>query len=221
MKIKLAWLVAALAFICLGHPAAAVTVTGTYTNDGDAGNQATGTGPFVLTSTASTYSYIHFIPDQTFNFNQIQLIGATFTDTSGGAGGGSPRLQTVLSSGDFFSTYLGPPPSFNDPNPVTFTAAYSGTNLNNGTNNTGFQNSGSYQPFDSFFSTYGGITVTDFYFIVDSGWFTNGTQSLILDSINVEIAASEVPIPAALPLFVSGIGVLGFVARRRKRKVTN
>ena len=28
------------------------------------------------------------------------------------------------------------------------------------------------------------------------------------------------PLPAALPLFASGLGVMGFLARRRKRKVT-
>jgi hypothetical protein len=32
-----------------------------------------------------------------------------------------------------------------------------------------------------------------------------------------EVAA---PIPAAFPLFAGGLGVMGFVARRRKRKIT-
>ncbi|MBN9669823.1 VPLPA-CTERM sorting domain-containing protein [Labrenzia aggregata] len=33
----------------------------------------------------------------------------------------------------------------------------------------------------------------------------------------VRIDVTAVPVPAALPLLVGGLGVLGFVARRRKR----
>ena len=57
---------------------------------------------------------------------------------------------------------------------------------------------------------------------------TTGAQiSLLVDSKIVaglgnfdsqQIATSVVPVPAALPLFATGLGVLGFAGWRRKRK---
>ncbi len=37
--------------------------------------------------------------------------------------------------------------------------------------------------------------------------------------LDVDYGASTVPIPAALPLFASGLGLLGFIGWRRKRKI--
>jgi hypothetical protein len=42
-------------------------------------------------------------------------------------------------------------------------------------------------------------------------------DQLILD-LSFSTVTSETPLPAALPLFVGGLGVMGFLARRRKRK---
>jgi hypothetical protein len=41
------------------------------------------------------------------------------------------------------------------------------------------------------------------------GWFNNAGQFTV----------SAVPLPAALPLFGTGLGLLGFVAWRRRRKL--
>jgi hypothetical protein len=46
-----------------------------------------------------------------------------------------------------------------------------------------------------------------------------GDPVVALTSFTISLATSETPLPAALPLFASGLGVLGFVAHRRKRKV--
>jgi hypothetical protein len=45
---------------------------------------------------------------------------------------------------------------------------------------------------------------------------TNGT--LLRSVVSGSVTASPVPIPAALPLLASGLGALGFVGWRRKRK---
>jgi hypothetical protein len=56
----------------------------------------------------------------------------------------------------------------------------------------------------------------------DGGGFS-GTPCCYSDNrgfltVTVDINVATTPIPAALPLFASGLGVMGFLARRRKRK---
>jgi hypothetical protein len=48
------------------------------------------------------------------------------------------------------------------------------------------------------------------------GSFADGNANIgnLLDNV----AVSETPLPAALPLFAAGLGVIGFAAKRRKRK---
>jgi hypothetical protein len=214
-------LCAGLAFWLAGASlATASTVTGTYSNDADSGNQATGfpIGPFGLTSTATTYSYVDFIPDQTFTYSQIQSIGATFSDTAGGADAGSPRLFIGLNTGGWILTYLGTPPGFADSNSALFTATFSGANLNNGTNNSAYENGNTYSPFSSFNALYGGDTVTDVALIIDSGWAANGPEALTLDSINIEISSAATPLPSTWLMLLSGFVGLGFFAYRGTKK---
>ena len=48
---------------------------------------------------------------------------------------------------------------------------------------------------------------------------TGGFPTLVEDlSVNYSAVLNQTPIPAALPLFASGLGVMGFLAPRRKRK---
>jgi len=196
-----------------------VTATGTYSNDADAGNMATGfpNGPFDLTSNASpvTYSYVDFTPNQTFSLNNITGLGATFTDTLGGAYGGSPRIVVGLQNGDFWTVYVGTPPTFTDNNPTAFTTAYSNFNFVNATNDTGFENN---FPLSTFASAQAGADgsqlVTNVWFIVDGGWGANGPQALTLDSVNLQFLAA--PEPATWTLMLAGLlGVL--IIRRRRR----
>ena len=52
-----------------------------------------------------------------------------------------------------------------------------------------------------------------------NGSFSNGTVSQFAqDHLDAPEVSSATPLPAALPLFVSGLGALGLLARRRKRK---
>ena len=212
-------LAAAAISMATSLPASATTVTGTYSNDGDSSNQATGfpNGPFGLSSTATTYSYVDFIPNQSFTYSQIQSIGATFTDTAGGAYGASPRIETVLNTGEWILTFLGTPPSFTDSNPALFTSTYSGANLDNGTNNSAYENSNTYNPFSSFNSVVGNDTVTNVYLILDGGWGGNGPQSLTLDSINVAVSGA-VPEPSTWAMMLLGFAGLGFAGYRKTKK---
>ena len=54
-------------------------------------------------------------------------------------------------------------------------------------------------------------------FVLDYNECCGGPAALLL-SINDVVVTSETPLPAALPLFVSGLGTLGVLGWRRKRK---
>ena len=47
-------------------------------------------------------------------------------------------------------------------------------------------------------------------------WVTTGTMRLYLDPSSLAVTAT--PLPAALPMFAAGLGVMGLLGRRRKRK---
>ncbi|MGH6994160.1 MAG: PEP-CTERM sorting domain-containing protein [Stellaceae bacterium] len=212
-------LAAALTFAAaLPAFATVVTATGTYSNDADPQNQATGfpNGPFNLTSGPTTFSYVDFIPNQTFSLNNIVGMSANFTDTAGGADVGAPRFVVQLANGNFYSTYLGTPPNFNDSNPAAFTTAYSNFNFVNATNDTGFENSGSLHTFTSFEAgADGSQIVTDVFLILDGGFGVNGPQALTLNSLSVQFLAA--PEPATWTMMAAALGLLGFLVARRRR----
>ena len=50
----------------------------------------------------------------------------------------------------------------------------------------------------------------------------DGTPSewdFVIDSVTLTQSLQPVPLPAALPLFATGVGALAFLARRRKKKI--
>jgi len=51
-------------------------------------------------------------------------------------------------------------------------------------------------------------------------FFPNGGGSVTVESDSAPLPPLPTPLPAALPLFAGGLGVLGLLARRRKRKAS-
>lgn len=58
------------------------------------------------------------------------------------------------------------------------------------------------------------------FFADGAGWQGGDDESWAIDNLTVSIdgAAAAVPLPAALPLMLSGLGVFGFAQKRRRRK---
>jgi hypothetical protein len=184
-----------------------------------------GTGPWTLTSTASTSSGLEIDPTTPLKFSQLSSLSATFIDLFGGAYGGSPRFSVGLQDGSavhFIHIALGTSPNFADNNPKGFTTAYSGFNVI-GNNDTGrydtsqFTGGNTFTDYSSALALLGSLNVTELDFVLDGGWGANGFQELVVSAFNFS-SSSETPLPAALPLFTSGLGALGLLAWRRKKK---
>jgi len=216
---------AILAFAATGANAAAFTGTLSPFDD------ATGTGPWTLTSEPSlTDSGVAITATSSTTFAELTNLNAVFQDIAGGAYGGSPRISVGFTQQtSFLHIYLGTSPNFDDSAPALFTAAWSGTNLigNNDParyDTSQFAGGSVVGDYTAALALLGNLTISEIDFVVDGGWGANGRQELVLCGINVNSTAfggacstravDDVP---TLPLMVTGMG-LGFLALRRKRK---
>lgn len=185
----------------------------------------TGTGPWNLTSVGfATYGGLDIALSSPITFSSLATVSVTFTDNSGGAGGGSPRLEISATNGDYFTVYLGTPPNFNDSNPATFTAGFSGINLNNATNNSTFELTNTYQTLASLQAIYGADQINDVQLQVDGGWSANGTQDLTVTALGINGTSytTSAALPAPGPIAGAGIPGLmiggGMLAWWRRKK---
>ena len=218
MKINTMSAIAALstAFALLALPAGAAAVTFTNTVGGD----TTGTGPYTLTSTDSTFSVLRFVNNETFNFADLISLQLTYDAQQGGVGGGTPRIAVVtdanhdgVADGDFLIT-LGPAGSFADPSLGVHS-----------TGNLLAQNDlGRYDLSDiggSFYTTYadalataGSFGVLRFSILVDSFGGADRTFVIGADGVTASTGAA-LPEPASWALMILGFGVAGATLRRR------
>lgn len=176
-----------------GFACQSADLTGTYSlGPGNDGNQATGTGPFHLTATNTTFSYVDFTPSivnnpsVSFTFAQLTSLFAVFQSNSGGSGGGTPRLSVHLFDGSNVERrvliYLGNSPSFTDTDAAL--NAYSGVNLI-GNNDPGRYDTSAF-PGGSPFTTYsaalalvGNNRVGDIFYVTDTfGNFPSRDETL-------------------------------------------
>jgi hypothetical protein len=216
-------------FFTLGSSAllaAPTAITGTYETFGDAAPPGVGPGPWVLTSTPSTFSGVFLAPDQSFTFAQLTSLSATFTSVSGGSGGGSPRLFVEIDTDNNPSTFngavqilLGNSPSFTDSDATL--NGYSGFNLI-GNNDPGrydlSQLGGSATTnYAAALALVGNIGVQGFDFVTDT-FRPFPDRVLTLSSINAvaDIPGPSVPEPTSVALLGLAFGALAFNRRRRK-----
>ena len=229
---------AAILVTCLVSFSYADTLsTGIYsTGTGSDGNQTTPlgpTGPWTLTATDTTFSYLLRSVDQTFTFGELTNLNTVFsTNPNGsppdtGAGGGSPRLRVQLDDTvdgrgiHSVSVYLGDPPNYTGT--PTALDSYSGVNFignsDNGRYDTSeFAGGNPYTDYSNTLSLLGNATVLRLGLVEDT-FGTVGDKNITVDSINASFAA-PVPLPSSV---WGGVGLLGLVGlmklRRRKMAV--
>ena len=169
------------------------SLTGTYSlGPGNDGNQATGTGPFHLTATNSTFSYVQFSPsivnnpNVSFTFAQLTSLFANFQSNSGGSGGGTPRLSVHLFDSSNVERrvliFLGNSPSFTDSD--TALNAYSGFNVI-GNNDSGrydtsaFSGGSPFTTYSAALALVGTNRVGDIFYVTDTfGSFPSRDETL-------------------------------------------
>ena len=74
-------------------------------------------------------------------------------------------------------------------------------------------------------SAVGDTVVASIFLDLDGGWLGVDQHMLVNNfTLNGDVfaaAGAETPLPAALPLFTSGLGALGLLVWRRKRRATS
>jgi len=196
----------------------AVSIAGTYT----LGGTTTGTGPWNMTSSDSTFAVLRFIPTTPVKFQDITDLNYDYNSNLGGIGAGAPRAVFVLDNNNdnvadaTFDVQWGPAGSFVD------TTVANGLNTGN---LLALTDVGRYDLTGSGGSVYtdrtaalalaGGWDVMRISLIIDS--FGGNDRNFDINAVNVSGAG----VPDAgntLALFGLGLaGLAGFTYRNRNR----
>lgn len=192
----------------------AVVLTGTYTTGGN----TTGTGPWNMTSTDSTFSVLRFVFNTPVAFQNITSLSYGYDSNLGGIGGGAPRAVFVLDNNTSFTVHWGPAGSFTD--------ATIGDNLNTGNllalNDVGRYDLGgiggsAYTDRNAALALAGSANITRISLIVDS--FGGNNRNFDINSVNVEGRVASAPDAGATALSFGFalLALLGFQARGWRR----
>jgi hypothetical protein len=161
--------------------------------------------------------------------NSITTLSADFQMLQGTVSGGAPRFSIFDTTNNVANgayVYFGTPASggtFSDPNPGNLQntgnyASLASPDLRveiNGFN--GDSTGNSYISWADFLARDGSALVAFVTLDVDGGFAS--TQQAFIDNFVVSAAATATPLPAALPMFLGGAGLVGMALHRRKRKV--
>lgn len=196
-------------------PSSALSITATYTTDGN----TTGTGPWTMTSTDSTFSVLRFVLNASIKFQDFTSLSVDYNAIQGGIGAGAPRFAIVTdSNGDnvadgSFLLHWGPAGTFTDP---TLGAGNTGNlmALNDlGRYDLGGIGGSAYTDRAAALTLAGNYYVLRASLILDS--FGGNDRNFIINGISGEMSEA-VPEPGTLALLSMGLLSLGMVVRRRQ-----
>ena len=198
--------------------ASAAPVTGTYTT----GGATTGTGPWTMTSTDSTFSILRFVFNTPVTFSDLTSLSVAYDAQLGGIGGGAPRIALVVDTNNdliadgSFLIHWGPAGSFADP---TLGLGNTG-NLLALTDVGRYDLSGiggsAYTDRTAALALAGGFDILRASIILDS--FGGNDRRFVIDGVSVSaVDVAAVPEPASLALW-SLAGIVGLRGAWRRRK---
>ena len=193
-------------------PGVASAVSGTYT----VGGNTTGTGPWTLTATDSTFSVLRFIFDTPVKFADLESLSSSYDAIAGGIGGGAPRFLVVVDNDPTpvvnltsFAVNWGPAGSFVD---NTLGVGNTGNLL--GLTDTGrydlsAMGGSGYTDRSAALALAGGMDVHRVSLVLDT--FGGVDRTFVIDGISVSV----VPEPNALILAFASLGILAATRYRR------
>ena len=166
----------------------------------------------------------------------ITQLSSDYNMLGGAFANGAPRFTLFDTNFDLAYVYWGTPlggGSFTNPNPNNTPgntgnyADLSSTDLrvySNGFGGVNSPNTG--KTWAQFVAEAGSTTLTYAFLDLDGGYTEDTAQHLLVNNFTVNgdvdaVAPAATPLPAALPMLASGLGVFGFVAARRKRRKAN
>ena len=183
---------------------------------------------FDLTSNKSpaSYSGMWIEPGGSLTLAGITQLSANYNMLGGSFGGGSPRFGIADSNDNQIWAYWGTPlggASFSNPNPNN-TFASTGNFADLAATDVRFYIGNTGMTWSQLLSAVGDMVVAYIVLDLDGGW-SAGDQHMLVNNFTLNgdvfaAAGAETPLPGALPLFTSGLGALGLLVWRRKRKAT-
>ena len=209
---------AAVLLASVARPAAADPIAGTVTT----GGATTGTGPWTMTSTNSTFSTLRFTPSVLVPFSDWTSLSVAYDAIQGGIGGGAPRLVflvdlngsgTADGADGFFYVHWGPAGTFVDPtiaNDLDTGNLLALTDV--GRYDLGGVGGSAYTDRAAALAAIGAFDVLRVSIVLDS---FNGDKTFVIDGITVagENIPPTVPEPAAILLM--GVAAAALAWRRR------
>ncbi len=195
-------------------PANATSVAGSYAAFGN----TTGTGPWTLTSTNSTYSELDFVFAAPVNFGDLTSLSVDYISNLGGIGQGTPRIYLLVDADSngladgYIQLHFGPAGSFSDP---ALGAGNTG-NLLSLTDLGRYDLSGiglsAYTDRAAALSAASSFAILEADLVIDS--FGGNDRNFVVNAINLD-ASPSVPEAQTWAMFVVGILSIGAVLRRR------
>ena len=179
-----------IALMGFAVPASADTIADFSLDNVTFDDDGTAAGTFTLDLTTSTLSNVNITTSDNLDSPPFGIYGATYSDSSS-----NTFTNGTTAAFDFFNGFL-----------------FEGTGLE-------LDVGGSADDASLTGSPSLGVSGSETNYFIFCDFFVCGSRNIdsgTLDVTSLTVAAT--PLPAALPLFAGGLGMLGWVSRRRKRK---
>jgi hypothetical protein len=187
MKPVFSWSILGLAVALAAIPVTAGAAGG-YTLFGDAqlvspGN-ASPTGVQLRSTLGGGFGGIDFSVPAGATFGSITNLATDYFFTQASCGGGSPRFQVNVDGKNAF-VYVGPPPGYTGCAMNTWVSTGSLVTPAGFVDTSQLPGGAFYDTFAAADLKYGADAVTGIQLVIDSSWFFNATETVIIDNVTI------------------------------------